>query len=428
MRFNKNLLGFISLFCAFVVGLAAIPCSDTYAQTVNLAGDEAILTIGSKAPALGIETWFSDREGEFERTTEFEPGKIYLIDFWATWSTVSHPWMVKYADLQDRYFDDGLQIIRISDEDEDSVADFLELDVNGHAETIYAEWTLGYCVTTDPDRSVHEDYMVAAVRPHLPVVFIVGRTGVIEWIGTPSQMKKPLKEIIENKWDRNAFGVKMLATQRMNKLSAEVNELCRNGEYEKALKLIEELMKDAPDSKVKSMMAETRLGILLEIDGPNIAEAFKDVVENLGGNSHRLNEKAWSIVTREQGGKEIPPDLLEIATETAKRGVELEREKGNADQLGAVLDTHAHLVFLQGDLDRALEIQLEASEHSQQDGILEYLDELQNEKAKRESNEANAGQAAKDSMSDGEATEVPQSGESKSETKSADPDPAGVES
>jgi len=427
----------------FITLVAATWVAPAIAQTDEGSDEEDILTVGSQAPVLNIETWFSDREGEFEHTTEFEPGKIYLIDFWATWSLVSHPWMAKYASLQDHYFDDGLQIIRVSDEDEDSVGNFLELDVKGDVETIYAEWTLGYCVTTDPDRSVHEDYMAAAQQVKVPVVFIVGRTGLIEWIGDPSMMQEPLQQIVVGQWDREAFRVKMLATQKMQKMAGEVRQLVQQGNAEGALRLIEEMMPGTPDSQIRTEMAELRLEILLANDGPNLAEAFKEVAQRRAEDSYKLNEMAWGIVTREQGGIKIAPDLLEIATETARRGVELARKKGDQgqlvdDHLGAILDTYAHLVFLQGDLEKALEIQLEASEKSQRDDIFEYLDVLQSEKRKRESNEAEgdeadeaeADEAAQEGATDGDNDEDSEPAAVESETENREieaADPAGIE-
>lgn len=432
MRLNKYLPFFRSSLVSISAVLVAHLGAHAVAQTdaPSEAEAEAILTVGSKAPALDIETWFSDREGEFERTTTFKPGKIYLIDFWATWSPVTHPWMVNYADLQDRYVDDGLQIIRVSDEDENSVANFLELDVKGHAETIYAEWALGYCVTTDPDRSVHQDYTEAAQHANLPVVFIIGRTGHVEWLGDPARMQKPLRKIIADKWDREVFAATLLAQQRMNKMAAQVRELLQKGDTEGALKLIEQMLIDAPDSKVKSDMANLRLQILLQIDGANIAQAFQDVASAYRDNASQLNELAWSIVTREMGGKEISADLLEIAAETAERAVELARDAVGDDNrgeelLGMILDTHAHLVFLQGDLDKALELQTEASQVNGQDDILEYLDELRKEAAKRPqpqtepqpqgnqdtNNDASEDSDSKDGASAGEGEQPPKTEE-----------------
>lgn len=429
MRLNKILS--VSSFWLVVSLVVATLGSNTFAQTDDGRDEELepILTIGSKAPALDIETWFSDREGEFKQTTEFEPGKIYLIDFWATWSTASHPWMVKYADLQDRYFDDGLQVIRISDEDEDSVANFLELDVRGNAETIYAEWTLGYCVTTDPDRSVYEDYMVAAEQARLPVVFIVGRTGLVEWIGNPLNMTKPLKKIIADKWDREVFRAEMLAEQLMNKMAVEVRELLQRGETEEALKLIEKLMKDAPDSKTRTEMANKRWEILLAMDGPNLVEAFKEVAKGHAGKSRELNNLAWSVVTHQQRGKKIAPDLLDVAAETSETSVELARKNDGDREIGMYLDTLGHLVFMQGDLDKALEIQTEACELNQRSDVIEYLEELEQEKARRELAEAKTDEEAKEGAKEEAPDPKAEAPEPQEPQTEEDPvAPAGVES
>lgn len=45
----------------------------------------ADLTIGSKAPPIDIAHWIQTREGAFKPVTEFVPGKVYVIEFWATW-------------------------------------------------------------------------------------------------------------------------------------------------------------------------------------------------------------------------------------------------------------------------------------------------------------------------------------------------------
>ena len=375
----------------------------TFGSATTLAQSEkpAILTVGSKAPALDIEIWFSDREGEFQHTTEFEPGKIYLVDFWATWSTPSQRYMSTYSDLQDRYVKEGLQIISISDEDEDSVADFLELDMNNNSGMIFAEQTLNYCVTSDPDRSVFEDYMDAAQQTTIPTVFIVGKTGLIEWFGNPAKLKRPLKKIIAGDWDRAAFKKEALAEQQMKVLATEVRKLMDTGDIEGALELIEKMIADAPHSETKFALQRTKLSLMMQNDSPNIAEAFKDVVQNEELGSYGLNEKAWSIVTRQQDGKKIKPKLLDIATETAERAIKIARTEEDDEHLGAILDTHAHLIFLKGEIDEAIEIQTEALQFSSRSDIQDYLDELQMIKDKQES-ESDDGDADEDDANNAE--------------------------
>lgn len=46
--------------------------------------DAALLTIGSKAPPLNVEHWISNGNGQFKPVTTFTPGRVYVVEFWAT--------------------------------------------------------------------------------------------------------------------------------------------------------------------------------------------------------------------------------------------------------------------------------------------------------------------------------------------------------
>ena len=54
------------------------------ACTTALGADE-LLTIGSDAPAIDVEHWVQDGKGKFKPVTEFAKGKVYVVEFWATW-------------------------------------------------------------------------------------------------------------------------------------------------------------------------------------------------------------------------------------------------------------------------------------------------------------------------------------------------------
>ncbi len=378
MRVYSNFLKLV-LSLAITVWVSVLSALGL-AQTEN----PAVLTIGSKAPSLDIELWFSDREGAFKHTTDFETGKVYLVDFWATWVPATHSWMAKYADLQDRFFDDGVQVIRVTDEDEDSVADFLELDVDDESEMIYAEQALGYCLTSDPDRSVFEDYMEAAGRTKLPTVFIVGKTGIIEWLGHPQKIRRPLEAVVNDKWNREAFKKEADIKRQKKQLAIDIRKHLNAGNPQGALRIVEQRLKDAPDSKEKFMLARVRLGIMLQIDSPKLAEAFTAVAQTPGFGSYELNELAWAVVIREQSGKSVDDELVGVAMETVARAVEIARRENDDDHLGAILDTEAHLALLQGNIDRAVELQTEAVELSPRQEIQDYLDELNEKKMRGE--------------------------------------------
>ena len=61
--------------------------------------------------------------------------------------------MPHISELQDEYSDKGVQVISISDEDLETVEEFLEKKVRGEEEMTYFDLTKNYCLTTDPDRS-----------------------------------------------------------------------------------------------------------------------------------------------------------------------------------------------------------------------------------------------------------------------------------
>src|ERR1700719_2095079 len=72
----------------------------------------ASLTLCDPAPALNVTKWL---QGEAVR--KFDPGKIYVVDFWATWCGACIRSMPHLAELQDRYKDRGVTIIGFTSRD-----------------------------------------------------------------------------------------------------------------------------------------------------------------------------------------------------------------------------------------------------------------------------------------------------------------------
>ena len=126
-----------------VTSIAAVAISVLCSSNSNaqLPTSEITLDIGSKAPALNIENWISDRDGAFKPVTEFEDGKIYVVEFWATWCPPCVASMPHLAKTQDEHYDDGVQIISVTDEDMFTVGAFLERNVGGEDELTYKELT-----------------------------------------------------------------------------------------------------------------------------------------------------------------------------------------------------------------------------------------------------------------------------------------------
>jgi thiol-disulfide isomerase/thioredoxin len=176
----------------------------------SLAAD--LLTVGSDAPPLNIEHWVQDGNGKFKAVTKFAAGKVYVVEFWATWCPPCVASMPHLAELQANYATKGVQVVSISDEDLSTVERFLARTVPPAKDAepeakkqTYRELTSAYCLTTDPDGSSSTDYMQAAGIGGIPTAFIVGKDSKIEWIGHPMEIDQPLAAVVDDKWDRAAY-------------------------------------------------------------------------------------------------------------------------------------------------------------------------------------------------------------------------------
>ena len=376
--FNSKVNFFYSSIATAIAFFA--PCA-LHPESV-LAEDK--LTIGSPAPALDIEHWVSDRNGEMPHVKNFEEGKVYIVEFWATWCGPCIMSMPHLAETQAKYAEEGVQLISVSDEDLETVEKFLQRKVRGKKDKTYGELTSAYCLTTDPDESVSKDYMRAAGQNGIPTAFIVGKSGLIEWIGHPMEMDGPLEAIVGGKWDREKFAVNFKKGQEFEKLASDLWDMKEDGKAREALAKLDEFMADLDkESPLFAQCTMIRLDVLLEVGGPEAIEAF-DKFTSESKNAQMINQLAWGIVEKAQAGEEVGPKMLQAACAAAKRAVELSRKEDDDEGTAMVLDTHANLLFLCGKLDKAIMVQEEAAKLSDDPQIEKFLRKLKNARKKTE--------------------------------------------
>jgi len=356
------------------------------------AAKPAMLTIGSLAPAIDVEHWMQDDES-FEPITTFEPGQVYVVEFWATWCGPCIASMPHLSELQKEYADKGVTVISISDEEVDRVTAFLEREVRGGKKNeegeamTYAELTSSYLLTTDPDRSVSKDYMRAAGQNGIPCAFLVGKSGHVEWIGHPMRMDEPLQQVVADAWDREAFGKEFIAKQKIDAAMQEAMGLLRSGKQNEAIKLLTEIAADAPDEmkaqiagflkQIKLRAAYETFQELVASDQSAAAKQLPKTLESLDNEPNLVNAFVWSIATHADQGNEVSADLL-AAGATAIESI-LDEDNPNP----SILDTLAHLTYHQGDLDRAIELSeaaAAAADGEMKKPIQQYLEQLKEEK------------------------------------------------
>lgn len=360
--------------------LLAITCCP--AQAADL------LTVGSDAPQLDVEHWVQDGNGKFEPVTEFTRGKVYVVEFWATWCGPCVQSMPHLAGLQKRYAKQGVQVVSVSDEDLDTVETFLDREIRGGgagkdspSPKTYRELTSAYCLTTDPDQSTYHDYMEAAAKGGIPTAFIVGKDSKIEWIGHPMEMDGPLEAVVNDTWDRPAYIEQLKRQEEVDKLLALADLKVRQDDFDGALAMLENVIKLQPDDLDPKLQ---KLLLLIRIERFDAANNFLKQLFESAQDVGSTDVLAWNIYKFAAQGYLPENELVKTAITSARAAL----VSADRKEQSSLLDTVGHLLFVDGQLDQAIEAETKAASLAGKENrefIQRFLDELT--KAKQTENE-----------------------------------------
>jgi len=343
---------------------------------------EETLGIGSPAPAIDIEHYLSTGNGFFEPVTEFEDGKVYMIEFWATWCGPCIASMPHLVELQNQYRGEGFQVISVSDEDLDTVKQLME-QTYPETEKTFAEVTSAYTLTVDPDGSVTEDYMQAAGRNGIPAAFLVGKTGLVEWIGHPMEADEPVAKVLKGTWDREAFKEQLRRQEQIQMAMSKVNRLAGAGEFEDAIKVVDMTISElegADDESAEGLRQRLEnLKYNLRLDSGDqskeVLDYFRGQLEEAKSDDRELVQFAFGMMSSLQQGSDIGP----LADETIE-AVQQRVEQANEELKPLMHVLVAQLYAAMSELDQAVEAQkraVEASTGPQQERMQQLLEELQ---------------------------------------------------
>lgn len=77
-----------------------------------------VLRMESPAPSIKVEDWLIG-----EPLANFQPGKVYIVEFWATWCGPCLAAMPHLVQLQEQYKDSGLEVIGVAADEQAPTAD-----------------------------------------------------------------------------------------------------------------------------------------------------------------------------------------------------------------------------------------------------------------------------------------------------------------
>ena len=137
------------------------------------------LTIGDQPPPLKVGKWMRGTP-----LTQFEKGKVYLVEFWASWCNPCQKSVPHLNKLQEKYRRKGVQVVAVAANEAHGHGEAkgsapLELFLKRRGRTI--DYTVGYTA----NEKIYREWVEAARLSGLPWVFIIDRQGRIAWIGQP---------------------------------------------------------------------------------------------------------------------------------------------------------------------------------------------------------------------------------------------------
>lgn len=313
--------------------------------------DGLTLTVLDPAPAIDISYWVKGDE-----VKELEKGRIYVIEFWATWCGPCKASMPHLSELAEHYADKGVTCIGISDEPLQTVVKFL---CTADDEGVLWNDKIKYTLTADPDRSVMDAYFRAAGQRGIPCAFIVGKDLTVQWIGHPMQMDEPLEAVVNGTWDaapfKKEFEDRITLQIKMTKLSGKLQKAQAEEDWDTVLKIIDEMIEQSPENAASYESRKFQV-LVRDIGDVNKGYALgRKIAKEHWDDPMTLNSLAWWVVD-DKNLTDASRDY-DFALETALRACELTEYKD-----AAILDTLAAVYYRMGDLERALKWERQAVE------------------------------------------------------------------
>jgi thiol-disulfide isomerase/thioredoxin len=219
------------------------------------AKPEASLKVGDPAPKLSVTKWLKG-----DAVNAFEPGKVYVVEFWATWCGPCIAAMPHVSELQAEFKSQGLTVIGVTSKDPNNSLDQVTEFIKNRGSIM--EYTAAWC----EDRATDAAFMKAAGQNGIPCSFVIDKQGNVAFIGHPLILDEVLPKVIAGTWNAK---VDAEATSKILETTFKsLGEASRDPE--KGLEIFAKMEKDTP--RLAAQFADMKLGLLLKAKKTDEAE------------------------------------------------------------------------------------------------------------------------------------------------------------
>jgi tetratricopeptide (TPR) repeat protein len=362
-------------FCSLLFTLVAAMCfAQTEAPpdgadgqsppaTATLDTVQPSLLPGMPAPGIRVSDWLMGPP-----LTEFKKGRVYVLDFFMSYVRDSRVFTKPFEDLNRKYGKKAtFAAISVMEHDQG--------DVQAYVKALQGKVSYGIGLDDQARPTEGRGYMSAnwlepSAPDSVPVVFIVDKDQKIAWRGEPAETEGVLQQVLDGKWDSNAYADKIKAQIKdeqtadaaweQNPIKLELDKvhgLLRSQDYDGALAEIDTLAgMDGTGAKLNPSKEAINLTLTIDMMIKHDFNAYYSTAEKalavFADDPDYLNNLAWNIVDPDS---KMPDKRWDFAIKAATKAVELSKRQNEG-----YLDTLAWAYYGSGDKKKAVDTEKEA--------------------------------------------------------------------
>jgi thiol-disulfide isomerase/thioredoxin len=277
------------------------------------------LKLGDPAPPLRVRAWIKG-----EQVQQFEKGKVYVVEFWATWCKPCIAAMPRLSVLANKY-KDTVTILSI-DVFEKKTTSILKVKAFVDSMGDRMDYTVG----VEDSNFMATSWLLASQEGGIPGSFIVNAEGNLAWIGHPMDLDEVLPKIVNNTWDIKEALANRNLEKYLKALDDSINYELMNysgnfykkdyiGKPDSALLLINEMVRKEPRLKYAPFITGNTFSALLKTNQQLAYEYGKEALA-----TSFFNNSLWYFIINDI---EWYSDKLNLKAEIYQLGAEAYQAK-----------------------------------------------------------------------------------------------------